>query len=398
MAVRYPIISGNWSNALIWNGGTLPTSSDDVYANGFTVVADVSTTVLSIQSRSATGVLAGGSFTLVNGITLQATNGFYSGAISLLNFTLTVGQQCSIVGYIQSGNAANQRAINFNGNGTLNCVGDWEGISSGTSAEALFVQSGISGIINLNGSIIVNSTVVRPVVSINGNITFNITGNIDYKTTSGNSIAQDIIAINSSCSIYHTGSLLGGRLPAINTTQVIYYNHTGSVISRLNSLSLSNTAFTSTNSSSIHIMTGPFICNSYGYMPIMVMRMNYNPTMGSYFEFRDDSTNGALSPSPAAPATRLVSPDTVVDSPIPANVRDGVSYALNTLTGTLKVPAAGSVALGVPVDNITGTAVLTPAAVWDYATSSLTTSGSIGERLKNASTVDTTGDQLAALL
>jgi hypothetical protein len=79
-------------------------------------------------------------------------------------------------------------------------------------------------------------------------------------------------------------------------------------------------------------------------------------------------------------------------------VRFGVTYQSGSKTGTAYIPAASSVGFGVPVDNTTGTAALTPASVWDAATSSLTTSGSIGERLKNASTVDTTGDQLAALL
>jgi hypothetical protein len=88
--------------------------------------------------------------------------------------------------------------------------------------------------------------------------------------------------------------------------------------------------------------------------------------------------------------------------PAASNVRDGVSYASGALTGTCKVPAAASVAYGVPVDNTTGTAYLSQsdvlAAVWGAATSSLTTAGSIGERLKNASTVASTGDQLASAL
>jgi hypothetical protein len=41
---------------------------------------------------------------------------------------------------------------------------------------------------------------------------------------------------------------------------------------------------------------------------------------------------------------------------------------------------------------------LTAAGVWDTQTSSLTTSGAIGTRLKNSSTVATTGAQLAAAL
>jgi hypothetical protein len=44
------------------------------------------------------------------------------------------------------------------------------------------------------------------------------------------------------------------------------------------------------------------------------------------------------------------------------------------------------------------TAAENATAVWQAATSSLTTAGSIGERLKNASTVASTGDQLASAL
>ena len=47
-----------------------------------------------------------------------------------------------------------------------------------------------------------------------------------------------------------------------------------------------------------------------------------------------------------------------------SNVRSGTIYGPNSeLTGTCAVPAAGSVALGVPVDATTGTAVLTESAI-----------------------------------
>lgn len=49
--------------------------------------------------------------------------------------------------------------------------------------------------------------------------------------------------------------------------------------------------------------------------------------------------------------------------PAVTDVRTGVVYSSGNLTGTCAVPAAGSVALGVPVDATTGTAVLTAAAV-----------------------------------
>ena len=45
------------------------------------------------------------------------------------------------------------------------------------------------------------------------------------------------------------------------------------------------------------------------------------------------------------------------------DVRFGTVYASGALTGVAYIPAAGSVALGVPVDNTTGTATLTAADV-----------------------------------
>lgn len=81
-----------------------------------------------------------------------------------------------------------------------------------------------------------------------------------------------------------------------------------------------------------------------------------------------------------------------------ADVRSGTVYASGNLTGTLAVPDAGSVALGVPVDATTGTAVLTASAIFDTLTSTMTTSGSIGERLANASTVAVTGQQITSAL
>jgi hypothetical protein len=73
----------------------------------------------------------------------------------------------------------------------------------------------------------------------------------------------------------------------------------------------------------------------------------------------------------------------------PADVRSGTVYASGNLTGTCAVPAAASVGFGVPVDNTTGTAVLTPAEIRATLAVELA-------RLAQCSTVATTGDQIAA--
>jgi hypothetical protein len=62
------------------------------------------------------------------------------------------------------------------------------------------------------------------------------------------------------------------------------------------------------------------------------------------------------------------------------------------------VPLPQYVSQGVLTDNTVGTAYLSAIDVWNISTSSMTTAGSIGERLKNASTVQTNGDQLASYI
>jgi hypothetical protein len=78
---------------------------------------------------------------------------------------------------------------------------------------------------------------------------------------------------------------------------------------------------------------------------------------------------------------------------------NGYSLTLSQkIFDSLAVPPTNRVSLGIPVDNTVGTAVLTADDVWNAQTSAMNTPGSIGKRLKNASTVDSTGDQLTSLL
>jgi hypothetical protein len=83
---------------------------------------------------------------------------------------------------------------------------------------------------------------------------------------------------------------------------------------------------------------------------------------------------------PGSPDTDpLVLSNYFPETPPEADVRAGTSYGVGgVLTGTLAVPAAGSVALGVPVDATEGTAVLTIDS--------------------GVATIDSTGAQIAAAL
>lgn len=91
------------------------------------------------------------------------------------------------------------------------------------------------------------------------------------------------------------------------------------------------------------------------------------------------------------------------DYPAPAHVRSGISFDFGAKVGTLAVPPAGSVALGVPVDAGVGTAVLngaTAAQVWAYATRSLTDKDGFAltasyDAAKTASQFDADADTVA---
>ena len=439
MAVRYPIISGNWSNALIWNGGTLPTSADDVYANGFTVTIDQNITVLSLRNTAQSPAVAGGGFLLSGTYTINATSaaGLTAGNAILLTYT---GTGSVINATINGSLTTNINTIRHNSTGNLTINGDVLNTVT-TSIDVITTTS--TGTLNINGNILGNGrgnnivissictvnivgNVTRnsafsggscisitsqstlnitgivsgvsagsgsPTISINSNLSVvNITGSVFHNTTNSQNF---VIQINQAATVIIVGSVynLQPLSLTISSTVNSYLKITGPIYT-----TTTTAAVSSTNSTAINIFSGPFISSDSGAVPFVVARMHYIQTIGSYFEFRDSSTNGALPPATPAPATRLVSPDTVVDSPIPSNVRNGVSYALGTFTGTLKVPNPNSVAFGVETDNTVGNAVLTPNAVWNHLTANITTAESIGERLKNASTVDTTGDQLAALL
>jgi hypothetical protein len=127
-----------------------------------------------------------------------------------------------------------------------------------------------------------------------------------------------------------------------------------------------------------------------------------SPTSGPVFIEPDLGNIAIFQEYPTGSKTLSDPNNTAGLSPAVTDVRSGVVYNNGNETGTCAVPAAASVGFGVPVDATTGTAYLSQsdvlAAVWGAATTSLTTAGSIGERLKNAATVATTGDQLAAAL
>jgi hypothetical protein len=359
--------------------------------------------------------VAGGGFVVTgNGITITCTstltNTSYSGTLLTINSTGTVNVNLNysafnilndsiLISITNTGTVnftgnlyggGNNGQMNISGACTLNYVGNVRQFSNGTSRSTIIV-SALNYVLNFTGDIgFTSGGQTGACVSINNIGTINVTGSITGSGTTN----QSGIGLGNTASILNvTGTLVGGGIAsAISGTGVSYIRVIGSIISQ------GSSGISSTNTSAINLFSGPFVCSTYGFFPYQVVRMHLIPTTSSYIEFRDETTNGALSPGAIAPATQLVSPATLISNLATSDVRFGVVYALGTLTGTLRMPTANQVTFGVAVDNTFGASVLTAASIWDYLVSNITVENSIGMRLKNVSTPQTTGEQLEAFL
>lgn len=401
------------------------------------VTAYTQVTEVAFYDALSIAATAGGTFILNSGVTVTTINGVSASNLTCLTYSgsgtstiigninaLTVTPATYTYTLVHSGagtlniigslyasfTCSNRGCLTFTGSGILNVTGN---ILAGF-CNAINVDVSGTGTMNVVGYVEGGSNVTA--LNIGGNARVNITGNVGGGGNSGRGVT--ISGANTVTTI--TGNLVLGQGggPALLINAAGNITVTGSVVDTTSAgvFSLVNTNsagcylkiigtiyagngvphVSSLGTGAINILTGPFISSPTGVQPIAVSRMHYQRTLGSYFEFRDNSTNGALAPAVSAPATRLVAPTTVVDAPIPSNVRFGISYALGSQIGTMKVPVAGAVMFGVAVDNTVGTALLSAAQVWNYLRNDISVSGSIGDRLKNCATVESTGSQIAS--
>lgn len=394
MANYRAVANGNWSNLATWqdNGGgsfaassVLPGVNDDVYANGFAVTIDINISVKSLRNHVTTGVSNNGGFTAsANGLIITVSDYIGGNATSSGTSTLTtnisVSHSLSIVtNIIQSGDV-NASGINCIGAGTTNitCVSS----TGGNAATGRGVSNSGTGTVFFTGN---------PLGGMSGagvgNVstgTVNVTGvPLGY---TGASVGAAGVINSSTGAVYITGgATAGSKQPGVSSTTNGYIKITGP------QTATEQPAVVSSGTTAINIFTGPFISGPTGIVAFQCFRVHYEITTGSYYEFRDSSTNGAGT----APATQLVAPGTAVDSPDEADVRQGVDYAFSTLTGTLIVPDPSDVRKSVPTDDTVGTAELTAQDIFDAIAAS---SDPIATRLRNVATVATTGDQIAAVV
>ena len=227
MANVYALYSTLWSQASTWNAGALPTSADDVWANGKSVTVDVSASVLSLRTTVGTGISAGGGFSLTNGVILYAPN-VYVGTTTAVSFSRPFPEAATFVGSASGGATPGFIFGMLNSStGTLTLCGDFYGPSTATNQVAGIRVS--SGTMNVYGRIIgVNGANQSSGALVQGG-TLNVYGDIiDTDSQSLDAVGCNIIGGGT---VNVVGNVLGkGRSAIQNTPSTSVINVSGNVV------------------------------------------------------------------------------------------------------------------------------------------------------------------------
>lgn len=407
------------------------------------------------STGSVYGTTASGSFISTDGIQVAvatgstaATYGIYAGTGGVAGtntgcFVITgshfVGITGSIVGGSGTGVAGQNKhglLITNNGTGSIIgniCGGQVQNLATSANNYGIFIIAGsvtvtgslIGGASNecvalaiLNGTASISGTLAlsgfaSPIIIGAGNAQVNFTGT-SSPGTSTNSPYANVTAIkvagNNTGVINYNGPVTSGHVPCIRLSAgTSTVNITGSVSCQglgntVDSAIISSVASTinisgsitaapnipaiqSTSTSGLIRVNGSLISqNNYPaiYSPKIQLVSNSTPT----YTLQTDTLNKNITLYDISFTSSL---------PTQTDVRSGSLYGgSNELSGSMSIPASSSVRYGVLIDTTTGSATLTPQDIFDYAVYSLTGSNTIGSRLQNIATTQTTAATIAA--
>ena len=438
MANYKAVASGNWSALATWQddaGGSyiastvLPGASDVVYFNNFTVQMNVDVTVSQIRNNTATGVTAGGSGVISASRTINAD--LFHGTGTLITISATSPSVVNITGNMPGSAQAggSSRGLNITGNCTVNYVGNVVSTTSNVNTGARAIIVGAGATLNLTGDCSAGgaNTSLGALNSSDGihlenNSTLNMVGNVFGGFANAGNSGIRLVGTNQTISITgNVNGLSGTNIlipnPAVLLNGTAVFSITGNLTAGQNAPAL----YGPTATTEVQVF-GNAQNATNGYMATIAPYV-YLDAAVTQWEFRKSNLT----------TNTLYTPGVATGHPATNNVRTGIVYGpTSNLTGTCAVPPAAAVSLGVPVDNTVGTAQLDtnalaasltatlapaldaslsvsldaslsaslPAAIapllWDEAVTNITTPNSIGERLKNCSTVATTGAQIAS--
>jgi hypothetical protein len=352
-------------------------------ANSNTILMDVPGTLVItgsfINNGATTATNAHGLFLITGSSCI--ISGSFNGTVGTSNFTnynLRISGSCpvTITGSISGGrsqsvyNQLNPQTVNIRGNCTVFFTG-------GTST--ITIQHLAAGSMNIVGNLYANGA--GAVVTNTGIGILNVVGNLTSDQGGGNQPA--VITNSSTGTVIVTGSVSTGT-----TTAAISSTTAGTIIVSGNVISNNSTpGISSTSTGGTVRVTGPLISRN-NINPVYSPKIQLISTSTPTYTFQSDAFGKDVTFYDASYTSSL---------PAQTDVRSGSLYGgSNEFSGSMVVPSTASVRYGVPVDNTTGSATLTPQDIFDFSTQNLTGSNTIGERLKNISTVQTTAATIAA--
>ena len=288
-------------------------------------------------------------------------------------------------------------AVTFNGN--IATTGSY-GVALSSGTASLTVNGNVSGGTTgaTNSGIIVTGG--NPTIVVNGNVTGgNGTANLANTGITVNSISTVTINGNVTGSAGAAGiySSVGGAI-TVNGTATGGANYPGVLNASTGTVTATRAKGNAFGSGATGVTSQVGVANaSTGVCTVREIEfgpLGQSPTSG-VITFPNATTNKAIVYKGGGLFKTLVDANAAGLTPDASDVRSGTTYNLGSSTGTCVIPAANTVVAGTPVDNTIGTAALTPATLWDELLSNTRVAGSLGERLKNAATTTTTGQQLA---
>jgi hypothetical protein len=344
------------------------TGSDTVYMSGSIQGGDVTSGngvritnggTLYITGSISSGNAGGGS-TGNSGLAILTGNAFIRGNLRTNGDTGNTGGACV--------------AIN---NGTASISGD---LYSATNHSPISIGAG-NAQVNFSGSAFILGTStfnMQISVAANNTGTINYTGPVIGNNNAGIGLGLGTMTVNITGSVSTIGAAAG-----ISSTVASTININGPITANNSAPGISSTSTTATVR-----VTGPLISSQNNINPVFSPRIQLISNSTPTYTLEIDTFPREVTFYDVAFTSSL---------PTQSNVRSGSLYGGSAeFSGSMVIPSTSSVRYGVPVDNITGSATLTPQDILNYATQNLTGSNTIGARLKNIATVQTTAATIAA--
>jgi hypothetical protein len=389
------------AQSLIVNGnvtGSAGTAISNNSSGSITITGNLTSTGCSLISNSSSGNI------VING------NIAASSIATITAFINTLGT-ITITGNLTNNLLASGSAlISQTGNGTINVIGDVSGASVGNNVISRAIVNSGGGTINVTGNLLTGgaagagSSSTSIVIDNSGGGIVNVTGTVNGASGGFFSSINIVNAIRNSSTgtINIIGNCLGTQgsfiiLSAVYNVVGGTVNITGNAIGGSTGLAVGNAGTGTVNlngnaigGTSWFAIEGVNAAGNTIIEKAIYTAQGQSPITG-YIKFKTGT-----------PEIDVLREDNVIVTlrdplnvsgllPTTNNVRSGTTYNNGSSTGTLAMPAANLVQLGVPVGATFGTANLTPGDFWNYLISNGFTGGSIGQRLKETATTDIVG-------